>query len=111
MVWAARQFSIAASSSRAWWAAWPARICSSKLDNSKDIVCKLYHQTGCLSVDGRYKKNPMKEFLLVGEEGIEPSRTCVHRILSPARLPVPPPAQKLPGAIFVDSSEASVKKR
>gem|GEM_PF-4283659 len=32
-------------------------------------------------------------FLLVGEEGIEPSRTCVHRILSPARLPIPPPAQ------------------
>ena len=32
-------------------------------------------------------------FLLVGEEGIEPSRDCSHRILSPARLPIPPPAQ------------------
>jgi hypothetical protein len=24
------------------------------------------------------------------EEGLEPSRDCSHRILSPARLPVPP---------------------
>src|ERR1700683_3224261 len=27
---------------------------------------------------------------LVLEEGIEPTRPCGHRILSPARLPVPP---------------------
>lgn len=29
----------------------------------------------------------------MGEEGIEPSRAKAHRILSPARLPIPPPAQ------------------
>ncbi len=27
---------------------------------------------------------------MVGEEGVEPSRPKGHRILSPARLPVPP---------------------
>src|SRR5581483_862038 len=27
---------------------------------------------------------------MVGEEGVEPSRDCSHRILSPARLPIPP---------------------
>jgi hypothetical protein len=27
---------------------------------------------------------------MVLEEGIEPTRPCGHRILSPARLPVPP---------------------
>jgi hypothetical protein len=27
---------------------------------------------------------------LVLEEGVEPTRPCGHRILSPARLPVPP---------------------
>lgn len=27
---------------------------------------------------------------MVGEDGLEPSRTCVHRILSPACLPIPP---------------------
>lgn len=27
---------------------------------------------------------------MVGEEGIEPSRAKAHRILSPARLPIPP---------------------
>jgi hypothetical protein len=30
----------------------------------------------------------------VGGEGIEPSSSCEHWILSPARLPVPPPARK-----------------
>ena len=25
------------------------------------------------------------------EEGLEPSRGCPHRILNPARLPIPPP--------------------
>src|SRR5229473_2350888 len=29
-------------------------------------------------------------FTLVPEEGVEPTRPCGHRILSPARLPVPP---------------------
>ncbi len=27
---------------------------------------------------------------MVPEEGVEPTRPCGHRILSPARLPVPP---------------------
>ena len=27
------------------------------------------------------------------EEGLEPSRGCPHRILNPARLPIPPPEQ------------------
>ena len=31
--------------------------------------------------------------LYVGKRGIEPPRDCSHRILSPARLPVPPPAR------------------
>ena len=31
---------------------------------------------------------------MVGEEGIEPSRDCSHRILSPVRLPIPPLARK-----------------
>jgi hypothetical protein len=30
---------------------------------------------------------------VVGEEGIEPSQDCSYRILSPARLPVPPLAR------------------
>ncbi len=30
---------------------------------------------------------------LVGGEGLEPSNPCGHGILSPARLPVPPPAR------------------
>lgn len=30
---------------------------------------------------------------MVGEEGIEPSRDCSHKILSLARLPIPPPAR------------------
>ncbi len=29
---------------------------------------------------------------MVGGEGLEPSYPCGHGILSPARLPVPPPA-------------------
>ncbi len=29
-------------------------------------------------------------FVMVPEEGVEPTRPCGHRILSPARLPVPP---------------------
>lgn len=29
---------------------------------------------------------------MVGGEGIEPSRPCGHRILSPACIPIPPPA-------------------
>ncbi len=28
--------------------------------------------------------------ILVRKEGVEPPRPCGHRILSPARLPVPP---------------------
>ena len=32
---------------------------------------------------------------LVGEEGLEPSRYCYHKILSLARLPVPPLALAL----------------
>ena len=31
-----------------------------------------------------------KSGILVPENGVEPSRPCGHRILSPARLPVPP---------------------
>ena len=31
------------------------------------------------------------------EEGLEPSRGCPHRILNPARLPIPPPEQSVPG--------------
>ena len=30
-------------------------------------------------------------FLMMLEEGLEPSRGCPHRILNPARLPIPPP--------------------
>ena len=30
---------------------------------------------------------------MVGEEGLEPSRRKLHRILSPARIPVPPLAR------------------
>ena len=30
---------------------------------------------------------------VVGREGVEPSRTLVRRILSPLRLPIPPPSQ------------------
>ncbi len=29
---------------------------------------------------------------MVGREGLEPSYPCGHGILSPARLPIPPPA-------------------
>src|SRR5580700_6815604 len=32
---------------------------------------------------------------MVPEEGVEPTRPCGHRILSPARLPVPPFGQQL----------------
>src|SRR5690606_17744935 len=31
---------------------------------------------------------------MVPREGIEPSRYCYHRILSPARLPIPPPRRE-----------------
>src|SRR4030042_6367833 len=33
---------------------------------------------------------------LVPGGGVEPSRPCGHRILSPARLPVPPPRRRFP---------------
>ena len=33
---------------------------------------------------------------MVGEEGVEPSRAKAHRILSPARIPVPPLAHEYP---------------
>src|SRR5215469_9432861 len=33
--------------------------------------------------------------ILVPEEGVEPTRPCGHRILSPARLPVPPLRRRL----------------
>lgn len=32
-------------------------------------------------------------YVLVGEEGLEPSRDCSHKILSLARLPIPPLAR------------------
>jgi hypothetical protein len=32
---------------------------------------------------------------MVPEEGVEPTRPCGHRILSPARLPVPPLRENL----------------
>ena len=34
-----------------------------------------------------------KSFLMVGEEGLEPSLHCWNQILSLARLPIPPLAQ------------------
>ena len=34
---------------------------------------------------------------LVPKAGIEPARYCYHRILSPARLPIPPLRHKLDG--------------
>jgi hypothetical protein len=34
-----------------------------------------------------YPKGTSSGFYLVPEEGLEPSRGCPHRILSPARLP------------------------
>jgi hypothetical protein len=34
---------------------------------------------------------------VVGGEGLEPSRTCAHRFLRPARIPVPPSAPHLYG--------------
>lgn len=49
--------------------------------------------TGAALVGGPWKVPGSNCLLMVGEEGIEPSRACAHRILSPARLPIPPPAQ------------------
>lgn len=38
--------------------------------------------------------NPKSLFYLVPRAGIEPARCHHHRILNPARLPVPPPRQR-----------------
>jgi len=35
----------------------------------------------------------IEAFSMVGGEGIEPSHSCEYGILSPARLPIPPPAR------------------
>ena len=39
---------------------------------------------------GTKKGTHMRPFLKVPRAGIEPARYCYHRILSPARLPIPP---------------------
>ena len=41
----------------------------------------------------RLRRNRDKSIILVGEVGLEPTRYCYHKILSLARLPVPPFAQ------------------
>src|SRR5258708_6495961 len=41
-------------------------------------------------VEGFYLHSDSESGILVPEEGVEPTRPCGHRILSPARLPVPP---------------------
>ena len=40
---------------------------------------------------GTTKKRPVGSFFLVPGEGVEPSIPCGPRILSPVRMPVPPP--------------------
>ncbi len=41
------------------------------------------------------KKTPQKGVFAVGREGVEPSRCHHRRILSPLRLPIPPPPQRM----------------
>jgi hypothetical protein len=37
---------------------------------------------------------------LLPRVGLEPTRSCPHRILSPARLPVPPPRQTITAQVY-----------
>jgi hypothetical protein len=43
----------------------------------------------------RFSERSQDTRKMVPEEGVEPTRPCGHRILSPARLPVPPFGQQL----------------
>jgi hypothetical protein len=50
------------------------------------------YEVFCLGWRWITKKRPFsRTFFLVPREGIEPSHGCPYRILSPARLPIPPP--------------------
>ena len=42
-----------------------------------------------------WRSSQSREYPLVGEGGLEPPRGLPHRILNPARLPIPPLAQTI----------------
>ena len=50
------------------------------------------HASGAANVSHQIKKGHLRVsfFYLVPVVGVEPTRYCYHRILSPARLPIPP---------------------
>src|SRR5262245_47200578 len=48
---------------------------------------------------------------MVPREGLEPSRSCDHRILSPACLPVPPPRLEVTVKKVINRSPAVKEKR
>ncbi len=45
--------------------------------------------------------------LMVPETGVEPVRSCLHRILSPGRLPVPPLGQIKKPTLFTEITVAT----
>src|SRR5436190_17378865 len=49
----------------------------------------------------------LPRYRLVAEVGLEPTRPCGHRILSPARLPVPPLGQQERGTIHTFFARAT----
>ena len=62
---------------------------------------KKHSKKECLLKGGRElinyssKKHINIDMLCVGREGVEPSRCHHRRILSPLRLPIPPPPQRI----------------
>lgn len=67
------------------------------LQKLQEHLLIFFFKTGLINIEGPHpskkKKLPIGSlFLLVGREGLEPSRHFCHWILSPTRIPVPPPA-------------------
>lgn len=54
----------------------------------------------------KIKTAKMTVLMLVGEEGLEPSRSLDQRILSPPRIPIPPLAQM---AVLIHSTDFRLK--
>jgi hypothetical protein len=84
------------------------------LATATDAIFRSRINTGHLSSEfeseGRTVSNPKRSIMetiskiLVPGIGVEPTRPCGHRILSPARLPVPPARPRVKDSTSVASS-------